>query len=238
MEEKTLEVDVMKEHKIRGVSVNLRGFLENLHKNAPYEVYVAIFLRVKKRLESEIKALEEFPAGSRRAKMVHRRVDNALNAWFTRKPDMKKRVTCFTCTKSGCCHTNVDITEDEAKLLVEKYSHLIDHALLEIQGSVFDANTTAGHEEKIDEWGKLSFEDRKCIFLKDDRCQVYEDRPFACRKWFVAQEDYTCDDYNGGGLIQVVENAEVIASAAYQVQKSGRLPNMVKKELDSAVRKA
>jgi hypothetical protein len=49
----------------------------------------------------------------------------------------------------------------------------------------------------------------------------------------VAEEHYTCDDYNGTGLIQVIQRAEELASAAFSFLESGRLPGMVKKALEA-----
>ena len=65
-----------------------------------------------------IKGLRMLPDFRDRARFTHKVVTDLLNESF-RNPVVKELVSC----KKGCsfcCHTQVSVTEDEAKLLAEK----------------------------------------------------------------------------------------------------------------------
>lgn len=177
--------------------------------------------------------LKRLPGGSARARIIHKRIDKAIAGKFRTDPDTKS-ITCTHCPILGaCCHINTDITKDEAELLAQRIREgvQIDMKRLEMQANI---NGEGSDKDRVDSWGTLSFEERACIFLaKDGKCNVYDDRPAACRKWFVAEKEPTCGDIDSGGMIYVFHWAEIIASAALNLQskESGRLPNLILREL-------
>jgi Fe-S-cluster containining protein len=144
--------------------------------------------RVRKALEDSIKYVSELPQGPLRARVINAAIQKSLDVAFRNDPPVKGAISCFGCTRSGCCHTNVDITQSEAELLADRVP---EAALprLEMQAALPDADSTkAGYFEA---WRKLSFEDRACVFLVEGRCSVYEDRPGVCRKWFITEDPKT-----------------------------------------------
>lgn len=133
--------------------------------------------------------LKKIASPHERARFVHHVVDD-YNTEIFAHPLVKQLSPCKAgCT--GCCHTQVSITEDEAELLASKIQDgiKIDRALLQKQ-------MNAGNNS--DEFYKLSYESRKCVFLGENSlCQVYEDRPSVCRTNAVLGEASQCSTQNG-----------------------------------------
>lgn len=102
-----------------------------------------------------------------RAKFVHEAVDDFNSDVFSHPLIQQYSPCAVGC--SACCHTQVSVTEDEAVLL----SRLIQDGL-EIDMNRLQKQMKALDDDK--EYYKMSFEERKCIFLKEDgACSVYED---------------------------------------------------------------
>lgn len=131
----------------------------------------------------------------------------------------------INCAKgcSFCCHIAVDITEAEAKFLVELHADKIDQGRFFVQ-----------RDQKDENFSKLPYYARKCIFLKENECSIYTNRPMSCRKYLVTGPPEECNSelYPEG----IVENygslkTEIIASAALNIQSHGLMANMISKEL-------
>lgn len=130
-----------------------------------------------------------------------------------------------TCTKgcAACCHLRVDINGREAALLIAVAAAAgieIDEARLRRQA-----------DKNNDTWHELTREDRRCVFLAEDRsCRVYEHRPGACRKYQVLSEPDLCDmDKHPGGKVGIVFDvqAEIAHSAAMTVYGTGGMASML-----------
>lgn len=219
------------------MELKVSGALANLIRKAKAlmsaERYVEFFLKISRDLERAVKEVEALPRGATRAKIVHSRAQAAIDTHFPKNPRDKKAVSCFGCTQSGCCHTNVDVTESEAVLLadlVESGAVKVDRDLLKLQAGISDEKEG---KVGIRAWEKLSFENRRCVFLTaEGKCGVYEDRPSVCRKWFVTDDPKYCADYSHEGGVLIVKVAEIIANAAFLTDESGRLPKMLLAELE------
>jgi uncharacterized protein len=208
-----------------GVTVTLGGMLKEVEKNEPAEYHEAMVEKAGHLIHKNMKELSEFSEGVTRAKVLHARIDKTMIRAKERKPQFKGVPCKAGC--SACCHTNVDITSDEGVLLLERISGgvAIDMDRLKMQARV--ENTTEA-------WGKLSFDERRCVFLDENKsCKVYEDRPMVCRKWFIIGDPKRCEDYNASGPIFVDFNTEAIASAGFSLdgiydrKESGRLPSVL-----------
>lgn len=220
-----------------GLTISLSNVLQKARETVSPEEMLQIESRVGHAIHDEAEALRSLPDGKTKALIIHSRTQKSVDAHFKNSVKDKEMVSCFKCTRSGCCHTQVDITEDEAEL----YAGLIrdgldiDKELLDRQAATCDqvGLLKTDVEKRSDDWGELSFEERKCIFLsKEGKCRVYDNRPMVCRKWFTTEDPKSCDDYNYRGIICTVFNAEIIASAAFTNSNSGRLPTMVKLALE------
>jgi Fe-S-cluster containining protein len=86
---------------------------------------------------------------------------------------------------SFCCHYHVDITDDEADLLIQfsKENNIkIDKPHLEKQ-----------KDKNVDNWDDLKYAERRCVFLNTDgSCRVYQRRPVSCRALQVITDPKLC----------------------------------------------
>lgn len=147
------------------------------------------------------------------------RID-ALLARSARQPSCSKGC-------AHCCYLHVDVMPQEARLLVEYAKE---------RGYVIDRERLAKQAPKDDStWNELPAEDRRCVFLGDDRtCQVYKHRPASCRKYLVVTPPAQCDAVaHPGGEVQVMFDleAEIMLNAATSVLKMGSLASQVSKIL-------
>jgi Fe-S-cluster containining protein len=127
---------------------------------------------------------------------------------------------------SFCCHTAVDISIDEADLLV-RYTH--DEGI----SIDWDKVTRQSEMNGDRDWWLLNSEDRKCVFLNNNgKCSVYKHRPGVCRKLMVVSDSSLCDmDNNKSTKVARLAptEAEVIACAALTAAESGLMPKMLLK---------
>ena len=94
----------------------------------------------------------------------------------------------ITCRKgcAHCCHINVSVTPEEADLLLE--------VGLAKGLSIDPKRLLKQIHWKDEDWLQQPRADARCVFLGDDNtCQVYEDRPLSCRKYFVVTEPELCN---------------------------------------------
>jgi Fe-S-cluster containining protein len=122
---------------------------------------------------------------------------------------------------SWCCYIDVEITVDEAELLLR---HVITK---KIPIDWYAVRRQA--ETKIKE---LPWKQRACVFLDRDshECKVYEHRPMVCRKYFVVSDAAKCNSkkYPGGEtMVMGINQAELMASAAYTLIKTGPMAKIL-----------
>jgi len=169
--------------------------------------------------------LKKIDSPIERAQFVHDAVDD-YNLEVFAHPLVKELVACKVGC-SACCHTQVSITEDEAELLSQKVLSgiKIDYALLRKQ---MDAKN-----EEIS-FNKLSYEERKCVFLGDDQtCQVYDDRPSVCRTNAVLGSPIQCSPNVASGekqslrLVKTSKADMAIMASFILSRSSGTLANML-----------
>lgn len=164
-----------------------------------------------------------------RARFVHNVVDDYT--WEVLAHPIVVNLSPCKAGCSGCCHTQVSVTEDEAELLISRINKdvKINYEALAIQAQ-------AGNDS--DKFYKLSYEERRCVFLgTDNTCQVYSDRPSVCRTNTVLGEASQCsteDDKVGKQLIRLVKTpkADMAIMGSFLISKdSGALANMLSARL-------
>lgn len=118
------------------------------------------------------------PDGADRARFIYKMVDGLIKWAMDADPIFAKN-NPISCRKgcSACCYERVEVTVDEAELLAQTPG--IDWDAVKIRAS-------KEHEH-------LSRADQKCVFLKNNECSVYADRPVNCRKYFVTNDPKFCD---------------------------------------------
>jgi len=175
---------------------------------------------IDSKVENLVKKLKHLNPGSKRAREILKMIDQVKS----NEPTACKR-GC-----SHCCKHNQLITSDEADLLVKVGD--VDREYLEMQLEFCEDPVF---------WWKLPYVYSKCIFLDNDQCTVYKDRPSICRNHAVNSVPENCS--NGHDRIFETtpvcnEKAEIIASAARILpeQKTGMMPQMIKQALIRATK--
>lgn len=177
--------------------------------------------------ESVMNHLNKIRSSLERARFVHNMVDEYNKEVFAH-PLLKELVPCKTGC-SACCHTQVSVTEEEADLLL----HNINNGI-EINYNRLSLQTEQGNESS--EYYKLSYQDRKCVFLDESgACKVYNDRPAVCRTNAVVGEASQCSTDNkiqdSLRLVKTSKADMVIVGAYASTAISGTLPVMLSKAL-------
>jgi Fe-S-cluster containining protein len=164
-----------------------------------------------------------------RARFVHNMVDEYNKEVFSH-PILKAMVPCKAgCT--GCCHTQVSVTEDEAELL----AHNISTNSIEVNYELLATQAEAGNDSAV--FFRIPYNERRCVFLGENgACKVYKDRPSVCRTNAVVGEASQCDtSVNAeGGALRLVKTQKAdmtIVGAFANAIDSGTLPFMLSKVL-------
>lgn len=162
-----------------------------------------------------------------RARFVHDVVDMFNQAVFAH-PLVKELSPCHKGC-SACCHSQVSVTEEEAKLLAQRIATGVE---IDIDQLLRQARC----EDHAGKFLKLTFNEKKCIFLdQSGGCQVYNDRPSVCRTNAVVGSASQCfNNIENKGKVQLVKtpNADMAIAASYLASpNSGTLAHLVFKEL-------
>lgn len=169
--------------------------------------------------------LKKIASPLERARFVHNVVDDYNRAVFSH-PIVQQLSPCKAGC-SGCCHTQVSLTEDEAHLLALRVNDglKIDYSALQIQ-------MQAGNSSE--EFYKLSYEERRCLFLSaEDTCRAYNDRPSVCRTNAVLGEASQCSTKEGVAenqelrLVKTSQADMAIMGAFLTSKKSGTIAQML-----------
>lgn len=176
------------------------------------------------RIYNEYAKLRAMEPGVERARFVHWCIDDYL----ARAPeDVKADVRMVNCEKgcAGCCHINVGITPDEAKLLAARMRSdvVVDLEHLRTQAALPDDEGA---------WMLVPQGVRRCVFLDaENACSVYNDRPSACRKYFAQAKPEECSVPGGKVHVLSLHDLEITASAALNLGTPGPLAKMLLKEI-------
>lgn len=89
----------------------------------------------------------------------------------------------YSCKRgcSFCCYYEINLSDDEYQLIRSK--HGINVNELE---SIKKQNKLS--------WAQIPYKDRKCPFLINNECSIYEDRPLACRQHYVINLPQNCSE--------------------------------------------
>lgn len=173
--------------------------------------------------------LKKISSPLERARFVHNVVDDYNIAVFAH-PIVQKLSPCKSGC-SGCCHTQVSITEDEADLLISRINDGI-----KIDYSALYKQMQSGNSSE--DFYKLSYDERKCVFLgSENNCQVYKDRPSVCRTNAVLGEASQCSTVQGLNpnqsqrLINTPQADMAIIGSFMSSKESGMLAHIIGKKL-------
>jgi Fe-S-cluster containining protein len=170
----------------------------------------------------------------KRARYVHDKIDQEITA-IMGNPGVKELVQCKK-KCSACCHSQVAVTQEEAELLALK----IDEGV-EIDFDLLNKQAQAGNSSS--DYFKLSYSDRRCVFLTDDGlCKVYADRPSVCRTNYVLSEPSQCEIKSGESpsvqLLNTFSADSWVYSLFHVGKENGTLASLLKKKILSKKSKA
>lgn len=165
----------------------------------------------------QLRQLKNSLPAAERAKVIFKVIDSFMaNLDLPENKEMKDSITC----RRGCnfcCYQNVDVTWDEAALLLEVAADTIDWERLNDQ--------LPGHK-------KIEYRKRACVFLKDGECSVYENRPISCRKYLVANDPEQCNSEkypDGETKVLYMRAAELLATSMMTLNHTGSMAEMLNK---------
>lgn len=171
-----------------------------------------------------LKLLRKNKSARKRVRLIHDEVDASIDRVF-KDPLVKVHVSCQS-QCAACCHTQVSATKDEAIVLGD----LIQRKKVRVDLDRLEKQVVAQNNGQ--EWYKLNYQDRKCIFLDENNlCKVYDDRPSVCRTNYVVSDPSLCDPSDGKTkalqLLKTFEADMIIAAHFHYSKESGILPQMI-----------
>ena len=161
-----------------------------------------IFMEAARHYQAEYIKWREKMDSISTAVAFHKFLDETVNKKLGEIPYSCKKGCDF------CCRIHNEITIDEAELLVEyakDINYTVDQDLLERQKG-----------KSVQDWRTMPATDRKCVFLSNGECSVYEHRPATCRKYYVASDPMLCDLDNGES-----DNVTVIVDTMAEIVFTG-----------------
>lgn len=157
-------------------------------------------------------------SGPYRGHGIHQLMDELLERLNDpANAETKKSISCRRGC-SHCCYLEVNITWDEAALLIA----LAKNDTIKIDWEHL--------RQQLPGIPNIEYKKRACVFLKDGECSVYDARPNACRKYFVANDPDQCNsEKHPGGKTEVVymKPVEMFASSMMSIQDSGTMAEML-----------
>lgn len=178
--------------------------------------------------ETVVAHLNKILSSLERARFVHNVVDEYNQKVFSH-PLLKELMPCKAgCT--GCCHTQVSVTDDEAELLAYNVANGVT-----INIDALERQARAGNDPAA--FFAIPYKERACVFLDEKgACKVYKDRPSVCRTNAVVGDAAQCDTSSnaGNGALRLVKTQEadmaIVGAYAFAFE-SGTLPAMLYKAL-------
>ena len=198
----------------------LKQIFENYRASLSLEAFTSFENHVQGLLNNYITDLGNFPAGAPRGRRLHQMLEEEIAKTSSIEVSCKKGC-------GFCCHLQVDITKDEAEVLYEEIlsGYEIDQVRLA---------RLALRERTSEEWKKGVVTDNRCVFLNSENaCGIYASRPSSCRKLSVTSDPKDCADPNGATIPKIIPMAEIILSAALNLQNNpyGPMAQMLEKRL-------
>lgn len=173
-----------------------------------------------------VKKLGKLHDPLKRSRFVHRLIDDAVAPTFSSSTVQELSPCKKGC--SACCHTQVSVTKDEARLLATRVEGGVEINLLRLLRQAEAKNS-------MSEYFSIPYEERKCVFLDEEgACQVYEDRPSVCRTNVVlgsADQCETKEEIKPTRLVKTQEADLVIYASFLHSEESGTLSYMLAKAL-------
>lgn len=148
---------------------------------------------------------------------AYQTIDTLISEGFEKDPTP---VSCHSCNAAYCCHQNVDICEAEA-FVINQYC---------LENNIFIPKEYLQEQLSHDSNAIGLSNCSACVFLKCNRCTIYQVRPACCRTLYVATPQEFCDIKNYHNNITFISNnvAEIMKLAIFNNGgNSGRMPELL-----------
>ncbi len=201
----------------------LRATVAQYQTMLPPAEFADLLTHLRSAFQKYTAKLMEFAPGVERGTALHQMMDHELKA-VAQLP--------LSCGKgcTGCCHYEVEITQDEATVL--------HHAVLRGRSVDLDRlHLQAARQRQGPEWRQLGSRENRCVFLGDDgACQVYDERPSICRKHVVTSPAAACTTEGAAVAPVQVLLAEILLSAELSIEGTefGSLSKMLLRAMHEA----
>lgn len=178
----------------------LKALLDDYEKILNNDEFLSLSLEVNFRIEEMMRQIESLKSGQDRAAFVQ----NIISAETENIRHLK-----LSCKQgcSFCCYLPVQITRDEANILVDAIC----------AGVKIDESRLKNFEGRLSsspEWARGPVDENRCLFLSErGHCQVYDHRPSACRKLLVTSSPENCGVIGSEVRLVEIPNAEIALSA-------------------------
>jgi Fe-S-cluster containining protein len=186
---------------IRKPTLGLRAMVSEQHGALSPSDFAGMMGEIRSLFEKYSRALGKAGAGSERARVLHGMMETATAS--ASEIQVSCRRGCC-----GCCHSEVEVTQDEAILLRELVDGGlgIDRERLRVQAS---------RERLSPEWQRFWSPENRCVFLNPaGECGIYAERPAACRKLLVTTPAEWCTTPGSAVSPVRILLAEIVISAA------------------------
>lgn len=183
--------------------------------------YLSFAREVERLLQHYSDLLSAYPPGAERGRLVQALIDEQEQLSSHIKTTCKKGC-------GFCCHLEVEITYDDAMVLLESLRAGVSVNLERLA-------SLSQRQRLDDEWKKGAVESNRCVFLgADNACRNYANRPTVCRKHSVVSAVEECARLGGNPVPKLMPMAEIIMSAAINQpgNEFAALPKMLQKVLD------
>lgn len=185
----------------------LKAIFENYKETLSEEEYTSFVKFVHSMMDQFMNDLSQFSAGFARGFRMHELIDMEV--------DQNSHIK-ISCQKgcSACCHLEVEITEDEAAVLIEGIKAGIDIDLDRL-------HDLAQRNKRDEKWNLGAVPENRCVFLSEQgSCKAYHYRPAACRKAMVISNPNQCAVLDGKVDPVYMPKAEIIFSAALNLSEN------------------
>jgi len=218
-----------------GCTDNLAQVMLNIKNTSGIGVCLKYVEKISKDVKKYINTLKPYLLQNPKATMIiiNELIDKSIKEDKVR---YEANIKCDKCNKGDCCYINVDITFPEAQLISQWIGTISSLPLFLGEEAWKRLNIQADLLEKLptslstaDEFIKLPLEHRKCIFLKNERCSIYEVRPVKCRSYFI-NKNGNCDKETPENITSMwcsIESEKII-TALLTFNKSYHLSNVLK----------
>ncbi len=201
----------------------LRAAMDRFQGTLPPAEFADLLSQIRDAIGKFTDRLLGLSPGIGRAAGLHAMMDDELKAAAHLPVSCRKGC-------AGCCHYEVEITQDEAELLKQ----LVQNGLPIARDRLEEQ---AARERKSAEWGRFFNPENRCVLLGENgECRVYADRPAICRKLLVTTPAEACTTPGDSVSPVQVLMAEILLSAALSIDgvTFSSLPKMLHAALHPA----